>query len=76
MTKDQTAFPFISLKQGLTARDYVAIKAMQGILSNSTSRNNEFQHLHLGENGRDNKSLAIVCYAIADAMIAESEKTK
>lgn len=76
MKANEPAFPIKAFGTdfgGLTQRDYIAIKAMQGILSNGTSKNAENKPLNLGESGRDNKTFAIVCYSIADAMIAQSE---
>lgn len=48
---------------GLTARDYIAIQAMVGILANS----------HVLPGGSE-KNVAEMAYKQADAMIKESEK--
>lgn len=49
-------------KFGITIRDYIAIKAMQALITN------------YGNDGYE--SLAIYSYRTADAMIKESEKNK
>lgn len=49
---------------GLSKREYIAIKAMQGMLSHDSSVSN----------AKEAELLADISYKIADALIAESEK--
>ena len=50
---------------GLTVRDYIAIEAMKGILSNAGSKLNLLNDRH---------EIAAASYLIANALIAESNK--
>ena len=50
---------------GMTLRDYIAAKAMQGLTNNISGDIYSSAHI---------SGLATVAYAIADAMIAEREK--
>lgn len=59
------AFPYkVSLKSGMTLRDYFAAKAMQGMLS------------HHAEYIGNVEQLSKDAYAAADAMLAEREREK
>lgn len=71
MNKDLPAYPTVHAanangdayqyaEPGLNQRDYTAIQAMNGILSNATTTNVSMQ------------TIATAAYAMADAMIAES----
>mgnify|MGYP003142505055 CR=1 FL=1 len=59
----------MNLKEsGMTLRDYFAAKAMQGVLSNSNVGVTIGKHFT-----KENESLAITCYSMADAMLKERE---
>lgn len=62
----------------LPARDYAAIKAMQGIISTMSESNNVrgFIETAKKDNMNATQAVAVLAYQFADAMIAESEKTK
>lgn len=76
MKRDESVFPIQTFEGGndpifgLTVRDYIAIKAMQGLLANNESDTSikTIQDWH--------KHISKVAYGYADAMIAESEKTQ
>jgi len=55
---------------GLTKREMFAMAAMQGLLANSTVK------LNIGPTGADNSILSGVSVALADALLAELERTK
>jgi hypothetical protein len=55
---------------GLTKREVFAMAAMQGLLANATVK------LNIGPTGSDNLKLGAVAVSLADALLAELEKTK
>ena len=58
------AFPVADMevtKEGMTIRDYFAAKAMQGMLAEN------------GGGARSNDDLAVIAYALADAMLKARE---
>jgi len=60
-----TDYPGVTtVHRGLNVRDYVAIKAMQGILANSSYSKNNW----------DDEYIARTAFNIADAMIKVSEE--
>ena len=56
--------------EGLTLRDYFAAKAMQGVLAMGpeTVDGRKLQH------PKDSNVIAVIAYALADAMLAERAK--
>lgn len=65
MNKDDYTFPHESIAHGLTVRDYIAIKAMQGILANPKLTPNFDTAIEENVESR--------AYEFADSMIKWSE---
>lgn len=72
--KNDPAFPVVmtvTVHKGITKREYFAAMAMQGLLANGNG--------NLGSVGEgystNNERIAAVCFYLADAMLAESEKS-
>ncbi len=68
MVADQKAFPLkknVGINEGLTARDYIAIKAMQGVISDPDFACSSDDYYEVVANWS---------YKLADAMIEQSNK--
>lgn len=64
------AFPLEGYSQGLSVRDFIAIKAMQGMLSGNDSGTDVVRRTI----DEWTKHISKTAYLYADALIAESEK--
>ncbi len=69
--------PYDEGDNGMSLRDYFAAKALAGVMANANPDVANMNHYRATEAKRTPlQQIAVECYAMADAMLAEREKGK